>query len=431
MTFTAFRRGLLVGGAILLGLLGTMAGAQDFFYQEVEKDGRIYVFAKGARYEAFQKSGGAEIGVAISRPAYGPQGETVIFDSEDAINYYNFKHSKPGEVFQKPKEVPKSPYPSGKVNGLVFGDYYYFADHHDDKFDNQQGFWMRRAYLGYDPAFSETLSARLRLEMNSNGKLEGGNAVPYVKDAYVTWKYSGKHQARLGIQPSLTFDSEEGFWGLRHIEKTPADLYRIDSSRDFGLSFSGPLGDSGLSYGGQFGNDSGNGSETDKYKIVRFLGLYEGGGGLRVEGIFNFGARPNGQDRTTAKGLLGFKNKSFRAAGEYLWQERKSGKETPDTKIGIWSAFVVWDFSPKKASLFGRFDKVKGELGSVDVGLPGADGIDYLVLSTASPFKTYIFGLEYYIHPSVRISPNVEIVSYDESSVSKDVVPRLTFYWNW
>ena len=66
------------------------ADAQTFFYNEVAKDGRIYVFASAARYEAFTKSSGAETGPVIERTGYGPNGETVVFDSQDAINLYNF-----------------------------------------------------------------------------------------------------------------------------------------------------------------------------------------------------------------------------------------------------------------------------------------------------------------------------------------------------
>ena len=431
MNLDAAFRGFLIAATLWVALAAPAGGfAQTLFYSEIERDGRIYVFADGRSYDLFQKGG--EMGKSITRPSYGPNGETVLFDSEDAISLYNFKHGLPGESFPKPEEKPKSPYPSGKVNGLVFGDYYWLSDHHDPKLDGQQGFWLRRAYLGYDHAFSDALSARLRLEMNSNGQLEGGDLVPYVKDAYVTWKYHDRHQARLGIQPSLTFDSEEGFWGLRHIEKTPADLYRIDSSRDLGLAFSGPIGESALRYAVQLGNDAGNGSETDQYKIVRLQGLFEGRSGLRLEGNFNYGQRPGGQDRTTAKGLAGFRSEAFRAAAEYIWQERKSGKaDVASTKIEIWSGFAVWDFKPKKGSVFGRVDDVKGKLGSTEVGLPGADGIDYLVLSADSPFRTYLLGVDWYLHSSVRISPNVEWVDYDDPAIGKDVVPRVTFYWTW
>jgi hypothetical protein len=434
MTTKAIRRGLATAVALLVGLgLAASASAQGMFYREVAKSDRIYVFALGNRYDAFEKSGGAEIGVAITRPGSGPNGETLVFDSEDAINLYNYKHGLPGEYFPKPKEAPKKFEPSGKVNGLAFGDFYYFSQHHDEKYDGQQGFWLRRAYLGYDYAFSENMSARLRFEMNSNGALAGGNLVPFVKDAYITWKYSGSHQARLGIQPSLTFDSEEGFWGLRHIEKTPADLWGIDSSRDFGISLSGPLGEQGLNYGVQFGNESGNGSETDKNKVVRFLGLFQPKSGLRLEGTFNYGKRSNGQDRTTAKGLVGVKKKDFRLSAEYLWQKRKSGSDVADTKINIWSGMGVWDIKPKKASAFARFDSVKGKVDSMDTGLPGADGIGFLALSSKAPFKYYLVGFEFYLNNALRLSPNVEVASYDSTpdNLKTDVIPRLTFYWTW
>jgi hypothetical protein len=435
MTRKGATRGLLAAAVLWVMAMATTASA-EMFYREVAKDNRIYVFSIGKRYDTFEKSGGAEIGVAITRLGYGPNGETVIFDSEDAINLYNFKHNLPGEYFAKPEEKPKPPGPSGKVTGLAFGDFYYFSDHHDPKFDGQQGFWLRRAYLGYDQTFSPTVNARLRLEMNSNGALAGGNLVPFVKDAWVTWKYYGNQQARLGIEPSLTMDSEEAFWGLRHIEKTPADLYAIDASRDFGLAFTGPITDGGLSYGFQFGNDAAQGGETDKFKVVRFQGLYEPKSGLRVEGNFNYGERPNGQDRTTAKGFLGFRGKSFRAGGEYLWQERKSGNATPDTKIAIYSAFAVWDAKPKSISLFGRWDSVNPERGSLNVGLPGADVTAFLPLNNQVPFNFFVAGLEIYIAGGfVRLSPNVEWVTYDDLptgvAVGKDVIPRLTFYWTW
>jgi hypothetical protein len=435
MSAQTLRRALGLAAA-LITLVGaaTAAHAQNMFYREVEKDGRIYVFAIGERFAAFEQSGGAEIGVAITRLGYGPNGETVVFDSEDAVNFYNFKHDKPGEVFPRPKPAEVSPFPSGKLNGLVFGDFYWFADHHDAKFDHQQGFWARRVYLGYDLAFNPTMSMRVRLEMNSNGLFAGGNLTPFLKDAFFTWKYRGRQQARLGIEPALTFDSEEAFWGLRYIEKTPADLYAIDAARDFGLAFFGPIGEQGLSYAVQFGSDSGQSSETDKFKAVRFFGLYEPRSGLRVEGNFNYGKRPGGQDRTTAKGLVGFKRSAFRAGAEYLWQKRKSGTAAADTTIGIWSGFGNWDFKPKKAALFARFDSVTGRKGGADVGLPGADGIAFWSFSNAAPFKLYLAGLEF-TKGSIRVSPNVEWVSYDDPatgpSIPKDVVPRLTFFWSW
>jgi hypothetical protein len=447
MSLKALWRGLLAFAA--LAVLAGGALAQTMFYNEIAKDARIYVFASGQRYEAFQKSGGAEIGVAITRLGYGPNGETVVFDSEDAINLYNFKHGLPGEYFPKPKEAPKSPYPAGKFSGLMFGDYYWYDKWHQDqisssntnKVEGQQGFWFRRIYFTYDLTFSEKFTTRFRLEANSNGQFTSpGNINPYIKDAYLKWTYTGKQQLTLGIQPSLTFDWFEGFWGLRHIEKTPADLYRIDSSRDFGLTASGPIeAVKNLYYAAQVGNETGTGSETDRYKIVRFEGRYDMNPGIALEGFYSFGKRPNGQDRTTAQGIVGWRNKVARVAGQYLYQQRKSGKaDTPNQKIDIWSAFGIWEFAPKKADVFFRFDKVKGDLGGKDTGLPGADGIDYWIMSTKQPFKAYFIGFEWFLHPSIRMSPNVEWVKYDNDpdpakfpGRDQDRIFRITFFWTW
>ena len=82
------------------GALSTTALAQGFFYKEAPKDGRIYVFNLGAEYERWAATG--ETGRAITRLNYGPAGETVVFDSEEAIDLYNFKHDI-AEVVAKPK----------------------------------------------------------------------------------------------------------------------------------------------------------------------------------------------------------------------------------------------------------------------------------------------------------------------------------------
>jgi hypothetical protein len=448
MSRMTVRRGLLT--VVVLVALAGGAFAQTWapFYNEVPKDSRIYVFANGQRYDAFVKGGGVEIGQAITRPGYGSNGETVVFDSEDAINLYNFKHNLPGEYFPKPKEAPKSPFPAGRFSGLMFGDYYWYDKWHQDQVSDtnknnvqgQQGFWFRRIYFTYDLQFSEKFTTRFRLEANSNGQLtNAGNITPYVKDAYLKWTFTGKQQLTLGIQPSLTFDWYEGFWGLRHIEKTPADLYRIDSSRDFGLTASGPIGAvKNLYYAAQFGNESGTGSEADKYKILRFEARYDMNPGIAVEGFYSKAKRPSGQDRTTAQGIVGWRNKVARVAGQYLRQERKSGQDgVPDQKIDIWSAFGVWEFVAKKAEVFLRFDDVKGDVGGKDTGLPGADGIDYWIMSPKQPFKAYFTGAEWYLlHPSIRISPNVEWVKYDSDpdpakfpGRDTDRIYRLTFFW--
>ena len=157
MIWNSLARRVWLTAALLVGSMPpAQSSGQAMFYIEVPKESRIYVFAIGQRYDSFQKSGATEIGVpAITRPGYGPNGETIVFDSEDAVNLYNFKHDLPGEYFPPtPEEKPRSPSPTGKFNGLMFGDYYGYDRWHADQIspsdltavEGQNGFWLRRIF---------------------------------------------------------------------------------------------------------------------------------------------------------------------------------------------------------------------------------------------------------------------------------------------
>ena len=68
------------------------AGIAPIFYRTFEKDGRLYVFAQSAALEQWEASG--EMGRGITRLGYGPKGETVVFDSEDAITLFNARNGR-------------------------------------------------------------------------------------------------------------------------------------------------------------------------------------------------------------------------------------------------------------------------------------------------------------------------------------------------
>ena len=409
---------------LLIAVLNASLGhAQGLYYKEIRRDGRIYVFNNAEEADRFEKSG--EMGRALTRPGAGPDGETVVADSERALELFFFKYGI-SEAVPQPPPPPPPPAP-WRISGLVFGDYYWFTEA-NGKFKDQHGFWIRRIYFTYDHRFTPRIATRLRLEINSNGQLAGGNLVPFVKDAYFQWTYFGQQGVTLGILPTATFNWLEGFWGLRHIEKTPADLYRIDSSRDFGVSFEGPVLAPAFRYVAQYGNESSQGSETDKYKAVRFEGRFDTNPGFAIEGFYGNFQRPNGQDRHTAQAFAGFRTPVARAGLNYLYQERQSGTAAPDIKLDIVSAFGIFDPIRQKLSLFARVDWVNDPL-------PGADGIDYLSINPNAKFTFYLAGIEWYLHPQLRFSPNIEIVNYRnlpaDQDFDNDVVPRITFYWTW
>ena len=412
---------------IVLGL--SSAVAQGLYYKEIARDGRIYVFNLAANADHFEKTG--EIKGGITKTGAGPKGETVIGDNERALQLFFFKHGITEAVPESP--APPTPAPPYRFSGLMFGDYYAFPSQHLETWEDQHGLWFRRIYFTYDHTFTPKVSTRLRLEINSNGELEGGLLTPYVKDAYLRWNFFGRQAVILGIQPSLSFDYLEGVWGLRHIEKTPLDLYRWDSSRDTGVTVSGPLNDTQtVKYAVQYGNESGNSSETDRFKGYRAAMRYEVNPGFTVEGMVAQFDRDRDADRTTAQIFGAYRATRWRSGVQYSYQRRRAAEGSPasDLDLDIVSAFGVFDLVPSKTSAFVRVDRFAD---------PCADcpDIDYLPIDAAAPFTLTLAGIEYFLHPSVRFSPNVEWVNYDKpegaaTGVSKnDVAIRLTFFWNW
>ncbi len=81
-------------------------GQPPLFYREVAKEGRLYVFARRRALEVWEGSG--EIGnQATTRIGEGPNGETLVFDSDDATALYALHHGLP------PVELA----PSGTIPG--------------------------------------------------------------------------------------------------------------------------------------------------------------------------------------------------------------------------------------------------------------------------------------------------------------------------
>jgi hypothetical protein len=86
----ARRAAVAIAAAVVAVLVSRPVFGQGFYYKEIEREGRIYVFNSAARAEAFEASG--EMGVGVTLPGAGPKGETVVGDSERALQLFFFKH---------------------------------------------------------------------------------------------------------------------------------------------------------------------------------------------------------------------------------------------------------------------------------------------------------------------------------------------------
>ncbi len=109
MTPSTTRRFVAIALFVALAWAGAASAQVNLlWYKEVRKDGRIYVFNDPNKFKAFEASG--EMGVSLTRINYGPDGETVVFENETALDMYDFKHGKEAEP--RDTKAPAAPKPS-------------------------------------------------------------------------------------------------------------------------------------------------------------------------------------------------------------------------------------------------------------------------------------------------------------------------------
>ena len=102
-----------VCAAALLIVAGTSTLAQGFYYKEIRRDERIYVFNVAANAARFEASG--EMGVGITKPGSGPNGETVVGDNERALQLFYFKHGLSEAVPEPTPPVQTMVWRDGKM----------------------------------------------------------------------------------------------------------------------------------------------------------------------------------------------------------------------------------------------------------------------------------------------------------------------------
>ena len=88
-----FKAGLLALALALSAATVTRAQVTGLYYQEVEKDGRVYVFNTPERFHSWESSG--DMGKAITLDGRGQNGETIVAENDTALDLYLFKHNLP------------------------------------------------------------------------------------------------------------------------------------------------------------------------------------------------------------------------------------------------------------------------------------------------------------------------------------------------
>lgn len=322
----------------------------------------------------------------------------------------------------------------GKFSVLMFGDWYWVQGHHTGKYKGQNGLQFRRINFSYDYDIDEEFSARFRLEAANDDFTKAAAAMtPFVKDAFLKWKFQPTHGALFGLSASPTWDEIEEFWGYRSVEKTPLDLQKWGGSRDLGIALRGHFDpEKQFGYHVMTGNGSDTKQETNKTKKVYLALDAKPIGGFYVQAYGDYETNKSvtpGSSVGTYQIFGGWKTGRGRVGLQYAhqWRGVTGG---PDKHLNLVSVFGVAKLTERWSAL-ARWDY------HMDYN-PDLAGVSYFGFSGAGNTNVtnakntlLVFGADYSrAEGKVHVIPNVEIFTFGRNDAgfrpASVVMPKLT-----
>lgn len=266
MNAKGIRRCVALAAACLLGLAAAAgAAAQGMYYKEIAKDGRIYVFNDAKRALAFEQGG--EAGTGLTRIGVGPNGETVVADSEQALDLFFFKHGIAEAVSRPEPTVQKVEWKDGKTRFTLGKSFYmemsnriqprFTYEMPDDslqlpgteaKGDGKGSFRIRRAKFKLEGWFYKP---ELEFEVQLNWP-DANTTQPnrFLEDANIDWDVSKKKAFR------VRFGQFKAPYGRQELTSSGAQQFvdrsivseRYNPARETGLALWGTLGGNKLDW---------------------------------------------------------------------------------------------------------------------------------------------------------------------------------------
>jgi hypothetical protein len=346
-------------------MLAGVASAQvaGLYYQEIPKEGRIYVFNTFERYQAFQKAG--EMGTSITLIGRGPNGETVVAENDTAVDLFLFKHNLPAYDRPAPKPAPPPPaFPKTTIGGRVYADV--TAKENKDEgtgtksADSGVGVDVKRFYFTLTHDFNATWMAQLQTDIGDQGARRYD---VFVKKAYIQLKLDNAAIFRLGAADTAWIPFVEGIQGQRYLEQTITDSLGFGTSAEWGLHFLGKAVDNKLGYAFTIGNGKGYSNPT-RTNSVDYEGRvsFEAIKGLTLAVGGYSGYRGNDTDTTPAlhkatrfNALANWVIGPVKIGGEYFTADNwNQTTKTPTDKSDGYSSWLQFMVDPNW-TLFGQY----------------------------------------------------------------------------
>lgn len=317
--------------------------------------------------------------------------------------------------------VPAMAQPTVDFGGLAYLDYSYVISSFDEEEEGYNTFDYRRIYLTTNFTLSDQFKGRVRLEAQGRSTTAQGRPAPFIKDAYLTWMdaIAEGHDFRFGVQSPPLFQVSERVWGFRSLDKTIIDRVKVNDSRDFGLSASGPLVPGGsVGYAVMFANGNGVRPEADGESGKHIYAQIQGRtGNVRVSAgtdyKFHDGADDTRDATLKTSAFIGLVNDTFHGGIEGFFVRTSfddpmvSGD--PLHGVGV-SAFGTVNVS-ERTSVVGRYDFVDGNA--------GRSGVNEHYGLAALVFRP---------HANVELMPNVVVSKFEDAD--PEVTGRFTVHVN-
>jgi hypothetical protein len=353
---------------LALALVARGAGAQvtGLYYQEVAKDGRIYVFNTPEKLAAWQASG--DMGVAVTLIGRGANGETLVGENETAIDLYLFRHNLP--AYERPTPKPPVPpaFPKTSFGFRFFGDV--TSKEIKDKgtgvksSDSGTGIDVKRFYFTATHAFDAKWSAQFQSDI---GDVGAKRYDVFVKKANLQYTSSPQAIFRLGAADTPWVPFVEGIYGQRYFEQTITDSLGFGTSAEWGLHFLGKAVDNKLGYAFTVGNGKGY-SSPSRSKSVDFegrlsfeplAGLTFAVGGYSGKRGLDTDTAPAKHTATRINALANYVVGPVKIGGEYFSADNWNNvTTTTQDKANGFSSWLQYSATPE-LTIFGRYDSAK------------------------------------------------------------------------
>ena len=257
--------------------------------------------------------------------------------------------------------------------------------------NDERGFELSRAYLGYDYKLANGLELKAVADFSNIGEGKG-----LIKNAFAKWNINKKWSIQGGLISTTQFKVQESFWGKRYIMKSFQDEYKFGSSADLGISASfkpckvvgiDAIIVNGNGYkelqvkrGFQYG--AGVTVNPNEHWVIRLYGSYNEHETQATNGVTNFAA------------FAGFKTNGFKVGAEYNYQwTTKCVSEADMSGMSVFASGKV----SKSCDLFARYDYLTSKDGWNEGSKSTNDG------------STIIAGADFKLGKYISLAPNFRV----------------------